>query len=228
MRRPVLITAAIALVCLGVWMRQPHAAGPIANAQSRRPGLVVVGDSLAAGFGLNPGEAYPDLLPGLLGLPPEGVVNLGVPGMTLADARAHIGQALSRPEGAVLILLGGNDQLQRRSAEEAMADLTAAVEALQSHGKMVIVADFSPMGIAQSAWSRGYAAVARDHGCLLVPGVCDGLYTGGPEYLQSDRIHLTALGQRVAAARLARALGPQWNVDPAELNQRIAALGVTE
>lgn len=228
MRRPAIIAAAIGIAVLGVWLRQPRAAGPIAHAESRRPGLIVIGDSLATGFGVNPGEAYPVILGQLLGLPPEGVVNLGVPGMSLADARAHAGQARSRPEGAALVLLGGNDQLQRRSAEEAMADLEAVVEALGAADKMVIIADFSPMGVAQSAWARGYAAIAREHGCLLVPGVCDGLYTGGPQYLQADRVHLTALGQRMVAARLARAVASQWNVDPAELDQRIAALGITE
>lgn len=228
MRRILLIAAAVAVVVLGVVWRQPRAAGPILHADTRRPGLVCFGDSLTTGAGLGPGEAYPDLLPGLLGLAEDGVVAMGVNGLTLEDARGRARDVAARPEGAVLILLGGNDQLRRRPVEAAMDDLDAIVTQLQAAGKMVILGDFSPLGVGQSGWARGFARVARRRGCLLAASVCDGLYTSGPELLQPDRSHLSAAGQRLLAARLARALAPQWNVDVAALEEHLARLGLTE
>ena len=84
---------------------------PVLSAQQR---LMVYGDSLVAGYGLNAGEGFPEQLQQALtaaGMDIK-VLNAGVSGDTTAGGLARLDWALSDQPDAVMIILGGNDLLR--------------------------------------------------------------------------------------------------------------------
>ena len=90
-----------------------------------------------------------------------------------------------------------------------MEELEEIVDALHRDGRMVALCDFSPVAGLHRGWARAFEDLARRRGCLLVPGVADGLYAIGEGGFQTaDFIHLNAQGQRVLAERIAQALRP--------------------
>jgi lysophospholipase L1-like esterase len=123
----------------------------------------------------------------------------------------------------VLILLGGNDQLRRIDPERSIDELDRMVQALQGRNLMVAVCDFSPVIGVHREWARSFRDVASRRGCILVSGVADGLYTLDGENQAPDGIHLNAEGQRKMAERIALALAPHLDCDPAAVRARIVA-----
>jgi acyl-CoA thioesterase I len=200
-----LILAATAAVW---WWRGDASEWPIANSPPPRSGIVCFGDSLTNGVGVTPDQAYPAVLAHLLGLSRSDVIVRGVNGRTLAQARGHVARdVLASSAGTAIVLLGGNDQLQARSAEDAMDDLDAIVREITASGRMVVVCDFSPIPGVHGGWARGAREIAQRHGAVLVEGAVDGLY-GNDDHTSSDSIHLSASGQRILAERIDAALGP--------------------
>src|ERR1035441_441230 len=90
------------------------APAPPPAAADTRPAIVCFGDSITAGFGLDAGQSFPDLLQQDL----DGrairyrVVNLGVNGDTTQDGLARLPMALAEKPALVLLELGGNDGLR--------------------------------------------------------------------------------------------------------------------
>jgi lysophospholipase L1-like esterase len=136
------------------------------------------------------------------------VIVRGVNGRTLAQARGHVERdVLSTSAGTAIVLLGGNDQIQARSAEDAMDDLDAIVREIIASGRMVVVCDFSPIPGIHRGWAQGAREIAERHGAVFVEGAVDGLY-GNDDHMSGDNIHLNASGQRILAERIAEAVGP--------------------
>lgn len=224
MKRRLALLALVAALVAALWWRHDRMVWPITNAPPERRGIVCYGDSLTRGAGVAPGEAWPALLARFLGLPPSEVLSRGRDGRTLGEARAELDrEVLSTGAGTAIILLGGNDQLRGVDPGTALRDLEVMVDELHERRWLVVICDFSPLGLGlQRAWARGFADIARRHGCVLVPGVADGLYSGGTETQGPDRIHLNASGQRALAERIARATAPHLGMDPEAVERRIA------
>ena len=83
---------------------------PPAIAADPRPAIVCFGDSITAGFGLDTGQSFPDLLQQDLDRRAlkYRVVNLGVSGDTTQDGLARVSTALAEKPAIVLLELGGN------------------------------------------------------------------------------------------------------------------------
>ena len=100
------------------------------QAADTRPVIVVLGDSLAAGFGLAPGESFPDDLQKLLdqrGLRFR-VVNQGISGDTTSGGAARVKQALQLKPALATALSGrGAVYLRRKQYSLALADFDAAI-----------------------------------------------------------------------------------------------------
>jgi acyl-CoA thioesterase-1 len=209
MKRFTLLLLILAAAAAVWWWRGQGTDGwRIANSPPPRSGIVCFGDSLTTGYGVTPDQAYPAHLAEILGLSRSVVIARGVNGRTLAQARGHVARdVLASSAGTAIVLLGGNDQLQARSAEDAMDDLDAIVREIVASGRMVVVCDFSPIPAIHGGWARGSAEIAQRHGAILVEGAVDGLY-GDDDHTSADNIHLNASGQRILAERIAAALGP--------------------
>src|SRR3954470_15480125 len=125
---------------------QPVASPPPVAQQparsSTRPRVVALGDSLTAGLGLAPQQAYPALLQQRIdkaGLNYE-VVNAGVSGDTSAGGLSRLDWALDGDVRFLIVALGGNDALRALPAEELRRNIATIIERAQAKRIQVVLA----------------------------------------------------------------------------------------
>lgn len=162
--------------------------------------IVALGDSLTAGFGVQPGEAFPDRLSVLIGRP---IINAGVNGDTIAEGLARLDRdVLARKPGVVIICLGGNDLLRRGGADAAFAKLDTIVQRVTDSGAMVVLVGIEGVAIVSADFGSRFEALAERHGCVYVPDILDGIF-GRSALMQSDGVHPSAPGHQKMAERIA-------------------------
>jgi acyl-CoA thioesterase-1 len=175
--------------------------------------ILVLGDSLTAGLGVAPDEAFPARLQERLAR--EGyayrVVNAGVSGDTTAGGLRRVGWALrTRPEIAV-VALGANDGLRGQDPAAMRRNLAEIVARLRAAGARVVLAGMRVPPNYGDDYARRFAAVfpdvAREAGVPLVPFLLDGV-AAVPRLNQADGIHPNAQGHRVIAEKLWPHLAP--------------------
>lgn len=180
---------------------------PAQNANEGKKRIVILGDSITAGYGLDREEAYPALLQKKAeeaGLAYE-VVNAGVSGDTTAGGLRRVDWALGQKGADVLLIaLGGNDGLRGISPEQTEKNLTGIVEKARakSAGMKIVIAGMQMpdnMGPEYvTAFRATFAKVSEAEKTGSIPFLLEGV--GGDEKLnQADRIHPTAEGQKVIA-----------------------------
>lgn len=180
-----------------------------------RPTMVVLGDSLAAGYGVEPGEAYPAQLQRAVDAAGLGyrVVNAGVSGDTTAGGLRRLNWVLRQPVDVLLVALGGNDGLRGLSPAMTRSNLVSLVTTARSRhpGVTVLVAGMQMppnMGEAYvAAFREVYPGVAEETGAVLVPHLLEGV-GGRPEYNLPDLIHPTAEGHAIIASNVWSVLRP--------------------
>jgi len=176
--------------------------------------LVVLGDSLAAGYGLDQSEAFPAHLQRKID---EArlkfqVVNAGVSGDTSAGGLRRLDWLLKRPVDVLVIELGGNDGLRGLSPSALKKNLEAIVERTRAKypGVQIVLAGMKmPANLGEYAtqFERVYSEVAKEQSLALVPFLLDGV-GGRPDLNLPDRIHPTAEGQKILAENVWKVLKP--------------------
>lgn len=180
---------------------------PAQTTASTKKRLIVLGDSITAGFGLEREEAYPALLQKKVdaaGLAYE-VTNAGVSGDTTAGGLRRIDWALGQKGADVLLIaLGGNDGLRGISPEQTEKNLAGMVTKARLKNpamKIVIAGMQMPDNLGPKyveAFKGVFPKVAEAEKTALLPFLLEGV--GGDEKLnQADRIHPTAEGQKKIA-----------------------------
>ena len=211
----VLATLLVLASCaLGVWGLGPRHASAAAE-----PVIVALGDSLTAGFGVLPDEAFPALLEARLRR--EGyayrVVNAGVSGDTSAAALRRVDWVLRAQPSIVIVALGANDGLRHQSVTAMRANLVAIVRRLRAAGAAVLLVGMRVPPNYGPEYSRAFTAAfseaARTTGVALAPFLLDGV-AGDPHLNQPDGIHPTAEGQRIIADKLWPHLKPLLRKEP--------------
>lgn len=192
------------------------------GAQRPAPGeekitVLVVGNSLAAGYGLSEDEAFPALLQqkaDSAALQKVEIVNAGNSGETTAGGRRRIDWLLRRPDVDVLLLaLGGNDALRGLPPDSARANLRTIIDKTKARfpDVCVVLAGMKAppnMGTAYTQrFEQIYPQLAEETGARLVPFLLEGV-AGRPALNQPDGIHPTARGQRIVARNVWTVLGP--------------------
>jgi acyl-CoA thioesterase-1 len=175
-----------------------------------RPRIVFLGDSLTAGLGLSPDQAYPALLQARLdraGLRYQ-VVNAGVSGDTSFDGLSRLDWALDGDVRILVVALGGNDGLRGLPATQLRTNLAAIIERAQRRAILVILAGMeAPPNFGESYivdFHKVYPELAKKYGVPLVPFLLQGV-AGIDQLNQRDGIHPTAEGARTVADNV-------WNV----------------
>ena len=177
--------------------------------------LVFLGDSLTAGLGLQPSEAFPALIAEKIraaGLPFQ-IENAGLSGDTSAGALRRIDWLLQRPINVLVIELGGNDGLRGLPIKSLKTNLQAIIDKVKAKNptvKIVIAGMQIPpnLGAEYAAnFERVYAELARENNAVLIPFLLEGV--GGHRDLnQQDMIHPNAAGHRMVADLVWRTLEP--------------------
>jgi acyl-CoA thioesterase-1 len=173
----------------------------------RRPRLVILGDSLTAGLGLAPTEAYPRRLQEKLdasGIEMQ-VVNAGISGDTSAGGLSRVERALDGDVRLMLVALGGNDALRALPPAGLEENLSRIIERAQARGVTVVLAGMeAPPNFGRDytvSFRQVFTKLAKQYDVILVPFLLDGV--AGIERLnQPDGIHPTAEGARMIADHL--------------------------
>lgn len=185
-----------------------------AFASSSAPVILVVGDSLSAGFGIEISEGWVALLQDRLDA--EGyeyrVVNASISGDTTSGGLRRLPRALARHQPAItLVELGGNDGLRATPVEIIRRNLEDIVTLSRNAGSAVVLAGMQipPNYGARyaNAFSAVYGEVAEDLDAALIPFFMRGVALN-PEYLQPDLIHPNAQGQPILLENVWPALKP--------------------
>ena len=217
---PPILIAILVLVSSGHLHAQAAAAAATKTAaipavkQDTRNVLVVFGDSLSAGYGVQPGESYPDRLQKKLDAQKLRwrVVNLGISGDTTMGGVSRINTAVAAKPAMVLLELGGNDGLRGLPLNMTRANMEKMIVAFQAAGARVVLAGMTlPPNYGQDyvrGFEKVYSDLAAKHRLPLIPFLLAEIITKDLRYFQSDGIHPNAQGAEIVSGTVMRALHP--------------------
>ena len=175
--------------------------------------VVILGDSLTAGLGLPPQQAFPMLLQQRLdaqGLKYR-IINGGVSGDTSAGGLDRINLAFDGDVRVLILAFGGNDGLRGLPADELKRNLTRMIERAVARGITVVLAgmeappNFGPRYTTE--FRNVYPDLATRYHLKLIPFLLQGV-AGNPSLNQRDGIHPNAQGSRIVADNVWAVLRP--------------------
>ena len=181
------------------------AATPHARAAEKR--LLVLGDSLTAGYGLPSAQAFPVKLEAALRAKGVAVtvINAGVSGDTTAGGLARLDWSLADKPTHVIVELGANDMLRGLDPGQARRNLDQIMTRLRAEKLPVLIAGMLASrtlgAVYQAEFDGIYPALAKQHGAALYPFFLDGVATD-PTLNQSDGLHPNARGVDVIVERI--------------------------
>ena len=185
-----------------------------AIAQAAAPVILIVGDSVSAGYGLPPGAGWATLLQDRLLAEhfPHRVVNASISGDTTAGGRARLEALLPQHRPAVTVIeLGGNDGLRGGNLDVMRANLDAMVAAAQKSGSRVLLVgmqlppNYGPAYVQR--FDATFGEVAKTRKAALVPFLFEGFGEDNAMF-QPDRIHPIAAAQSKLLDNVWRGLKP--------------------
>jgi acyl-CoA thioesterase-1 len=185
------------------------------GAEASRKTVVILGDSIAAGSGVDPAESFPGVLQKRIEekqLPWE-IINAGVSGDTTAGGLRRMPWLLKRRMDVLVIELGGNDGLRGLAPEETRANLEKIITLAREKYpdvRIILAGMQMPqnMGVDYTKkFSALFADVAKEKKTELIPFVLEGV-GGKAELNQPDRIHPNPEGHKIVAQNVWAVLEP--------------------
>ncbi len=162
--------------------------------------VLVMGDSLSAGYGIRPEQAWPALLDKRLAEKrlDYSVANLSISGETTAGGRARLTAALRQHQPAVVVIaLGANDGLRGLQLAQMRDNLSAMTAAAQAAGARVLLAGMRlppNYGPYAEEFRSSFTSVARSKKAALLPFLLEPV-ASQQSLFQSDNLHPTAAAQ---------------------------------
>ena len=176
--------------------------------------ILVLGDSLSAGNGLEAGQGWVDLLAQRLQQRRPGytVVNASISGDTSAGGLARLNASLDQAHPALLLLeLGANDGLRGLSLKAMRDNLDAIITRAQARGaKVMLIGMRLPPNYGEQytkAFQRTYTDLAAQRHVPLVPFLLEHVALDF-QLMQSDQLHPTAAAQAQLLDTVWRTLRP--------------------
>jgi acyl-CoA thioesterase I len=169
--------------------------------------ILALGDSLTAGYGLDPGKSFADKLQEALKAKGHDVVviNAGVSGDTMAQGAARLDWALTDDVNAVIVELGANDVLRGLDPAQAETSLRQILETLKKKKLPTLVLGMlAPLNMGadyQAKFNPIYSRLAREYDADLYPFFLEGVATK-PELNQADGIHPNEKGVAEIVSRV--------------------------
>ncbi len=175
--------------------------------------IVFFGNSLTAGYGLEPAQAFPALIQqkiDSLHLPWQ-VVNAGVSGETTAGGLSRIDWILRQPLDIFVLELGGNDGLRGISLTDTEKNLQVIIDRVKAKypNAIIVLAGMQlPPNLGQSythTFEGIYPKLAAKNHIVLIPFLLAGV-GGNPALNQNDGIHPNAAGAKIVAVNVWKVL----------------------
>jgi acyl-CoA thioesterase-1 len=191
---------------------QPQVAAPAKPAETStaspaadtRPVIVAFGNSLSAGFGLDPGLSYPDYLQKILDARGYAyrVVNAGISGDTTSGGVERVRGIIEHRPKIVILELGGNDGLRGLPVSVTRQNMEQMIQQLLQAGAKVVLAGITLPPNYGDTYIRDFTIIYKDLGSKyklpLIPFLLENVALV-PGMMQRDGIHPTSAGnQRVA------------------------------
>ena len=165
------------------------------------PVILVLGDSLSAGYGIPVERGWVNLLQLRLAERsfPHRVVNASISGDTTAGGLSRLPTALERDHPAIVILeLGANDGLRGQPIMTLAANLSRLIEQAQQAGSRVLLAEMRIPPNYGPAYTQKFQAtfgqLAKHYDIPLIPFLLDGV-AGDQALIQDDGLHPRAEAQ---------------------------------
>lgn len=187
--------------------------------------VLILGDSLTAGYGLqNPGDAFPGVLQEKIDLArlPFEVVGAGVSGDTSAGGLRRVDWLLKRDVDILVLELGANDGLRGLPLASTLSNLQGIIDRVRKKNAevgiliagMMVPPNLGPDYATQ--FRRLFEELAAKNQGILIPFLLEGV-AGRPELNLSDGIHPTSRGHQLVAETVWKHLEPMLR---ARLRQR--------
>lgn len=196
-------TAVALLLGVAAWAAEPKT-------------LLFFGDSLTAGYGIDPHDAYPALIQQRLDEAQPGkwrVVNAGLSGETTAGGLRRIDWILRQPVDVFVLELGGNDGLRGTPSGVTETNLQLMIERIRAKNPQILIVLTglqipTNMGTDYStAFAEIFPRLAEKNQIPLIPFLLEGV-GGVPELNLPDGIHPTVEGHRLVADTVWQTLAP--------------------
>lgn len=168
--------------------------------------ILFFGNSLTAGMGLDPSEAFPALIQETidsLDLPYQ-VINAGLSGETTAAGKNRIGWILNQEVDVFVLELGANDGLRGIPVDETKKNLQAIIDTVRQNSPdtEIILAGMQIPPNLGAEYTSGFREIfpelTQENDLYLIPFLLEGV-AGDAELNQSDGVHPTAEGQKILA-----------------------------
>jgi len=168
--------------------------------------ILFFGNSLTAGMGLEPSEAFPALIQNRLDSLDYDyeVINAGLSGETTASGKNRINWVLNQDVDVFVLELGANDGLRGIPLEETrknLQDIINTVKEKNPDTKIVLAGMQIPPNMGQeytTEFRNIFPELAQENNVELIPFLLEGV-AGDPELNQQDGIHPTAEGYKIVA-----------------------------
>lgn len=195
MRKWLFFVAGVAVIVVWVFVLNKD---PFIDTPRAGTNIIFFGDSLVEGIGATAGNDLASLLSRELEI---SVINAGRSGDTTRSALARLASdVLNNDPRVVVILLGGNDSINRIEPETTFANLETIIERIHEKGAAVLLVGIRGPFFG-SEYQRHFERIAREHEVSFVPDVLDGI-AGRPRFM-ADLIHPNDEGYAIIAGRIA-------------------------
>lgn len=207
--------------------QEPNAQSPTAQEPDTAPGastdrqpdslpvILFLGNSLTAGYGLSPEEAFPALIQEKLDSAGYRyrVVNAGISGETSAGGVRRVDWLFQNPVAVLVLELGANDALRGHDLRSTRANLQTIIDRARAHDpriEIVLAGMQAPPNLGSrytEEFRQLFVDLASENDAALIPFLLEGV-GGISELNQADGIHPTAEGHRIMAENVWRVLEP--------------------
>lgn len=185
------------------------------QATTAPPVILFFGDSLTAGYGLSPEEAFPTLVEKSLvekGKPVK-VVNAGLSGETTAGGLTRIDWVLRQPVDIFVLELGANDGLRGLPIEQTEKNLQAIIDKVKSKypkAKIVLAGMMVPPNMGPDyteKFRKIFPMIAKKNQATLIPFLLQDV-AGDSKLNQADGIHPNVEGHKIVARNVVKVIEP--------------------
>ena len=177
-----------------------------AKENNKTKNIVFFGNSLAAGYGVNPEECFAGLIEKRIDSLqiPYKVINAGLSGETTAGGASRIDWILRQPIDIFILELGGNDGLRGIKPKSSYENLQTIIDKTKSkypEVKIIIAGMMAPPNMGSdftTKFKNIFPRLAKENNALLIPFLLEGV-GGIPSLNQADGIHPNPTGHKIVS-----------------------------